>query len=137
MGDLSRNFSRSEFACRCGCGEDRIHPELVNKLQRARDAHGASMSINSGVRCPDHNAAEGGSPTSSHLAKARGGDPRTFGFAVDVSVSGGEQRFLVASALMKAGFRRIGPARRFIHADIDPDKQNPSLFTYDKKKESS
>ena len=24
MGDLTKNFSRSEFACKCGCGFDDI-----------------------------------------------------------------------------------------------------------------
>jgi uncharacterized protein YcbK (DUF882 family) len=135
MGDLSRNFSRTEFACRCGCGEDRIHPDLIATLQRARDIYSKSMTITSGVRCLDHNRAEGGSPTSSHLPKARAtDDPRTFGVAIDVSVSGGAQRFQVADALIRAGFRRLGPAHRFIHADIDPEKQIPSLFTYDRPK---
>jgi hypothetical protein len=49
-------------------------------------------------------------------------------------VSGGAQRFQVADALIRAGFRRLGPAHRFIHADIDPEKQIPSLFTYDRPK---
>lgn len=36
MGDLSRNFSKSEFACRC-CGKTEIDQRLVDALQELRD----------------------------------------------------------------------------------------------------
>jgi len=39
MGDLSKNFSRSEFACP-HCGEVEIDPLLVATLQRIRDKAG-------------------------------------------------------------------------------------------------
>jgi hypothetical protein len=132
MGDLTNNFSRSEFACRCGCGEDRINPLLVERLQLARDFRGRSVTITSGCRCPAHNAAEGGSPTSSHLVKARGGSTEELADAGDVEVRGGEDRYDLDGALRAAGIRRIGVARKFIHADVDPDKPAPALFTYDK-----
>ena len=36
MGDLTDNFSRSEFACKCGCGADAISLDLVERLQLLR-----------------------------------------------------------------------------------------------------
>lgn len=41
MGDLSKNFSRSELACKCGCGfglgRNDLHIDLIAMLQRIRD----------------------------------------------------------------------------------------------------
>ena len=33
MGDLTRNFSRNEFKCKCECGFDTVDYELVTILQ--------------------------------------------------------------------------------------------------------
>ena len=33
MGDLTANFNRAEYACRCGCGKDDIKEELAMKVQ--------------------------------------------------------------------------------------------------------
>jgi len=37
MGDLSKNFSRYEIQCSCGCDAKWISPELIKKLQHVRD----------------------------------------------------------------------------------------------------
>ena len=39
MGDLTANFSRAEFACKCGqCdGADSIGPDFVRQLQIGRE----------------------------------------------------------------------------------------------------
>ncbi len=65
MGDLSGNFSRSEFACKCGCGFDTADAKLIEMLQAARDKFGP-IRINSACRCEAHNKAEGGADTSQH-----------------------------------------------------------------------
>jgi len=66
MGDLSRNFSRSEFACRC-CGKADIDPRLVDALQELRDLANAPIRVSSGYRCSEHNRAVGGAKQSRHL----------------------------------------------------------------------
>ena len=40
MGDLSENFSRHEFACKCGCGNDTVDAELIRVLQSVRARFG-------------------------------------------------------------------------------------------------
>ena len=55
MGDLTKDFSRSEFACKCGCGYDRIDPRVVDMCQVIRDGLGASIRINSACRCERRN----------------------------------------------------------------------------------
>ena len=64
---LTENFTRSEFACKCGCGFDDIDIRLVDMLQKVRDFFDAPITINSGCRCEEHNKSEGGSPRSQHL----------------------------------------------------------------------
>ena len=66
MGDITTNFDRSEFACKCGCGYDNIDVSLVLDLQRIRNRFGRPIVVTSGCRCEKHNAAEGGSPLSDH-----------------------------------------------------------------------
>ena len=74
MGDLSKNFSRSEFACKCGdCEVNVVDAELIKILQDLHDslseAWGApiKITINSGCRCWDHNEEIGGATYSQHL----------------------------------------------------------------------
>lgn len=73
MGDLTRNISKSEFACQCGCGVEIANYELVNVLQEMCFHFATKLGvqkvvfyINSGCRCVDHNKAEGGSSGSRH-----------------------------------------------------------------------
>lgn len=72
MGDLTESFSRKEFACKCGCGLDRIDERVVHRLQVARDISRIAIKINSGCRCKKHNADEGGEPNSFHLLQEDG-----------------------------------------------------------------
>ena len=67
MGDLSKNFSRSEFECRCGCGMRVIDAELVKVLEEVREAFGGKrITITSGNRCYAHNLKIGGAENSKH-----------------------------------------------------------------------
>lgn len=77
MGDLTKNLSRYEFACKCGCGFDIVDHQLAVILQRTADhfldefqVQGVIrvvIKINSGCRCPTHNKNEGGSKNSRHM----------------------------------------------------------------------
>ena len=72
MGDLTKNFSRHEFACQCGCGFDTVDYELIIVVQDIRDYIEKKLRINSGCRCPKHNSKiKGASENSLHMvAKA-------------------------------------------------------------------
>ncbi len=67
MGDLTLNFSRHEFACKCGCGFDDIDLELVKILQQIRDHFDQKIEVTSGCRCKTHNEKVGGGTRSQHL----------------------------------------------------------------------
>lgn len=108
MGDLSKNFNRSEFACKCGCGYDTVDAELVVVLQDIADHFGESVIINSGCRCRAHNKAEGGGEFSQHLI-ARGADIDVVGVSPhDV------QEYLLKKYKNKYG---IGRYNSFTHID--------------------
>ena len=77
MASLSDNFSRAEFACKCGCGQDTVDAQLLDILQDIRNEFGP-VNITSANRCPSHNKAEGGSEKSQHLR----------GRAADIQVPG-------------------------------------------------
>ena len=114
MGDLSRNFSRSEFACP-HCGEVEIDPLLVATLQRIRDKAGPVV-VTSGYRCPVHNEAAGGENNSQHI----------YGRAADIYVPGMSQAALLAMVRkmtvnedIYAGYAyAIKNSKRAIHIDV-------------------
>ncbi len=79
MGDLSINFSRSEFLCKCGaCGFDTVDTELLETLEWLRRDLDKPVHINSGCRCKEYNSRIGGSALSQH----------TLGRAADIRVKG-------------------------------------------------
>ncbi len=69
-------------------------------------------------RCPKHNRAVGGVPTSAH----------TRGYAVDIRCVDSHSRFVMLQALLEAGFRRVELAPTWIHVDNDPDKPRDVAF---------
>jgi uncharacterized protein YcbK (DUF882 family) len=85
MGDLSKNFSRREFACKCGCGFDKIDQRLVNLVQEIRDEFGQPVYIESGCRCPKHNRKVGGVWNSGH----------TTGEAADIRVGWSRSYYVI------------------------------------------
>ena len=119
MGDLSRNFSRSEIQCQCGCGKDDISPYLIERLQAVRNIYAKPMEITSGVRCKAHNEAVGGVKNSAHVR----------GLAVDIGCSSSKQRAQMLPILWSQ-FKRIFIGQHFIHIDIDDSKPSPRIGDY-------
>lgn len=73
MGDISAKFSRSEFACHCGCGFNTVDTELLGVLEDVREYFNEPVIISSGCRCIPHNTNVGGAPSSQHT-KGRAAD---------------------------------------------------------------
>jgi len=112
-------FNKNEFECSC-CGRSSIKQELIDMLNKARQNYGKPIRVTSGFRCFLHNRAVGGSDTSSH----------TEGWAADLAVHNSRQRMELLSALLQAGFGRIGIAKTFIHVDVDPHKPFDVIWVY-------
>lgn len=107
---VSKNFSRKEFACRCGCGFDDVDDELVQVLEHLREVLGNTpVTITSGCRCTAHNRKVGGAPKSKHI----------LGVAADIKVKGVKPN-RVADTLEDLYPDRygIGRYRGWVHIDV-------------------
>lgn len=123
MGDMTKNFNRSEFACRC-CGKNNINPLVVEYCQRIRNAICRPLHVECGARCAKHNAELPGSvPNSAHLT----------GMAADIRADGMSNAQL--GAIIKALYQaRKLPALQYcylikgktntgVHFDVDTTKK--------------
>jgi uncharacterized protein YcbK (DUF882 family) len=108
IGDISAHFSRSEFACKCGCGYDTVDTELLVLLEEIRAHFGRGITINSGCRCVDYNASPhiGGSEKSQHL----------YGRAADIVVEGTPPD-IVHELAEQLGAGGLGKYDSFTHVD--------------------
>ena len=132
MGDLTRNFSHSEVACKWGghCkGAAKISPDLMRRLQQMRDAIGGPIRITSGVRCRKHPESRK-RPTSSHVPNDLGDGEGKVGHAVDIAAVGSRRRFRLLAAAIAAGFTRIGIGKSFLHLDNDYNKSQGVIWDY-------
>ena len=112
MGDISKNFSRSEFACKCGCGFSTVDVKLLEVLEITRAKYGA-VKINSACRCSEHNKKIGGAYGSKHK----------LGIAADIVVKGIDPtdvyKFLDMFQPNKYG---VGKYDSFTHIDVRNNK---------------
>ena len=111
---LSKNFRLDEFKCKCGkCDPILLDEKLVELLQKIRDHFGKSVNVNSGYRCPSHNASPkvGGNPGSHHMK----------GMAADIHVEGVTPAE-VAKYAESIGIQRIGLYDTFVHIGSDPSR---------------
>ena len=72
---ISENFREDEFQCRCchRVPDDGMEKLLLIFLEKIRlQVEGASIALTSGFRCPGHNAAVDGAPSSQHLLATAG-----------------------------------------------------------------
>lgn len=128
MGNLSKNFSRKEFTCQCGCGFDNVDLRLVKTLQVIRDAAQHPIVIMSGCRCSSHNKAVGGVANSSHLK----------GLAADFYISGWSNNRLgnlILSLFIKRQipdlaftYKIKGKTNTSVHLDVDQSKLRSNKF---------
>lgn len=113
----NKYFKKEEIECKC-CGELEESDTLMLKLVKAREDSGVPFNINSGYRCERHNANVGGVKGSSH----------TKGYAVDIAITSNSKRYKILTALIDAGFNRIGVYKTFIHVDVDPTKPSNVIW---------
>lgn len=113
--DHIRYWTREEFRCQCGgkycdgfpAEPDRVLVELVDDL---RHRLGAPGHRSSGLRCPIHNANEGGVRNSRHLT----------GKALDFMVEGktGQQLLDAAQADQRTRYAYIIGKGPYVHVDV-------------------
>ena len=108
-GKVSKHFRVREFASKDGADKVLIDDDLVDLLEDIREAAGGkAITINSGYRSPEHNAAVGGVSNSQHVK----------GTAADIVVEGTDPLTVGQIAehfLNKKG--GIGVYKSFTHVD--------------------
>lgn len=116
MGDMTRDHSRKDYACKCACGLDAIDPELVESHQAIEDYCGFKIPVNSGCRCDAHNKAEyarlypGQSiPPSPHLPQKDG-----LCHAIDGGYTGTHQRYKILEAIFRRNQEEMAKSEKQI-----------------------
>lgn len=124
MGDLSKNFDSKEFACKCGCGYDTISPKLIDRLQDIREEWTLPVVVNSGCRCPVHNASVGGGRNSYHL-NGMASDITVHSMAqaaVILELNSDNEVYRTFAGIVRKVFDGQGtifyPTQGFIHVDV-------------------
>ena len=113
MGNLSKNFDRSEFECHgenCCDHSAPISDDLIYGLQELRDKIDAPIHVNCGFRCNRHNKKISHAENSMH----------TLGLAADIWSPAKTSRALADMAETIGVFQRggIGIYKNFIHVDV-------------------
>jgi len=113
MGDVSPNFSRREFSCKCGCGFQTVDVDLIAILETVRSKFNSPVTINSACRCHEHNENIGGSYGSKHKQ----------GIAVDIVVKGVNPKdvYKYLDDIYPASYG-IGYYDSFTHFDVRSNK---------------
>lgn len=88
-----------------------LQQSLIDMIVIAREIAQVPFIL-SGVRTVEQNKKAGGVEDSAHLT----------GYAVDITVQNDVVRYKILTALLQAGFTRIGVYKGHIHADNDPNK---------------
>ena len=118
---LSKNFSKSEFECRCGCEmpKDVLNnvQKLANQLQIIRNKVNVPITINSSYRCPKHNSIIGGAKSSQHL-QGKASDIVIEGYSND-DVADLIEELIASGDILQGG---LGRYNTFTHYDIRKTK---------------
>lgn len=117
----AKNFTEREFQnCTPACSLQDMRQETMDRLDMARDIAGVPFLLNSAYRSGEWDRAKGRSGTGAH----------TLGCAVDIRCGGEVARWKIVNALIAAGFRRIGIARSFVHADDSEGHTQDVVWLY-------
>ena len=108
-----RYFTLDEFACRCGCGTNKIKPTFVHRLDILREMCGFPFVVVSGYRCPDH---------PIEAKKPGGPGQHSKGHAADIRVNNGKERYMIQKGAYGMNFGGIGPHQKYVHIDERQDK---------------
>jgi len=109
---LNKYFSRSEFACSCGCGFRTVDVEMLDVLTDLREHFGEPVRSNSGCRCEKHNQAIGGSSRSKHI----------FACADDITVDNVSPEKVYDYLDKRYPVYGLGLHKTFVHFDIRSTK---------------
>ena len=118
-----RFFIEKEFVCKC-CGQlppfakENVEALVDNVLDPAREKLGMPIVVNSGYRCPKHNAAVGGVTGSQHLlgqaadVRFQGSGFRVQDLAKAIKENGKFDQLILYPTFVHVSWKRVGQNRR-------------------------
>ena len=117
----SKYFKEEEFQkCSPSGSLQDMKQTTMSKLDTAREIAGIPFVLTSAFRSPEWDRFKGRSGTGAH----------TLGRAIDIRCNTSRNRFLIVEALLKAGFKRIGIDKSFIHADDSGAHDQDVIWLY-------
>ena len=119
--NITKNFKRSEFNCKCGCGYNVVTQRLADTLQEIRDYIGKPIVIVSGCRCETHNRKVGGVPESAHM-KGEAADIMVKGW--DAVELGSHIKNLYEAGKLRSLTYAYFPGRLTVHIGVDSKKRS-------------
>ena len=118
--DKTQFFKTSEFACQCtnkDCKEQRIHKDIISKLNSLRKEINEPIMVTSGFRCEKHQIALRNSGVNTVVAKK---STHELGDAVDCRPT--RMRISDFLTFCAKQFEAIGIAKSFLHLDLRTGK---------------
>lgn len=117
----SKFFKEAEFQrCSPSCSLQDMEQGFMDMLDKAREYAGVPFVLNSAYRSPAWEKSKGRSGDGAH--------PHRVG--VDVRALDSVTRFKIVAGALKAGFRRIGIGKSYVHLDNDPTKPQGVMWHY-------
>ena len=105
---MSKYFQPAEFErCTPPCKIEDMNPELLDMLDTMREAAGIPLVLNCAYRSEKWDKSKGRDGKSAHCT----------GNAVDIRCNNSTTRLKIIRAAQRAGFRRIGIDKSFVHVD--------------------
>jgi hypothetical protein len=117
----SKYFPESDFNnCTPYCSLQNMKQTAMNGFDSAREIAGIPFDPVSAYR-PEHWEKEHG---------RSGKGAHTEGEAIDIKCTDSRSRFIIVSALIQAGCKRIGIAKTYIHADFSITHDELVIWLY-------
>ena len=118
------NYSEFDSPDEPGSG-NLMDPDFLEMLDEARSRAGIAFVVTSGYRTDDYNEIlrQSGYKTNSNSSHLKG-------CAADIAYRTPRECFIIVTAMLEAGFDRIGIGEGFVHCDIDFEKNETQLWTY-------
>jgi len=116
---LTPHFAKSEFACKCGCGEFDMDPDIVKMCETIRTELNMPVMVNSGRRCVKYNAKVKGAAKDSQHTKGK---------AVDLSCAVGPKKLYETIKRLYdegklPGLEYCLRYPTFVHIDVGPARK--------------
>lgn len=118
------NYSEFDSPDEPGSG-NLMDPDFLEMLDEARSRAGIPFVVTSGYRTDDYNEIlrQSGYKTSVNSSHLKG-------CAADIAYQTPRDCFLIVTALLEAGFDRVGIGNGFVHCDTDWEKPGNVCWCY-------